>query len=111
MTNPIITLTLAIISEVIATASLRASDGFSKPLYSVIVVVGYIVAFYCVSLTLKSIPLGTTYAIWAGLGTAITAVIGVLLFQESVSLTRILGIALIVAGVVVLNLFTEGAHA
>jgi len=108
--SPFITLMLAIVSEVFATASLRGTEGFTKPLPSIMVIIGYSAAFYFLSITLKSIPVGTAYAIWAGLGTAATALIGVLVWRESFDLARFLGIALIIAGVVVLNLFSKGAH-
>lgn len=108
--SPFITLMIAIVSEVIATASLRTTEGFTKPLPSVIVIIGYASAFYFLSLTLKSIPVGTAYAIWSGLGTAATVAIGVFIWRESFDLVRFLGIALIIAGVVVLNVFGGGTH-
>ncbi|NTV65674.1 MAG: multidrug efflux SMR transporter [Oscillochloris sp.] len=101
--NAMFLLLAAITSEVIATTSLKISAGFSKPLPSLIVVVGYGLSFYLLSLSLKQIPLGTAYAIWSGLGTAATAVIGVLLWKEVLDLPRLLGIGLIIAGVIVLN--------
>jgi small multidrug resistance pump len=106
--NSFILLSLAILSEVIGTTALRASEGFTKPLPSIIVVLGYGAAFYLVSLTLKQIPLGTTYAIWSGVGTALTAIIGVVLWRERLEFWSICGIGLIIAGVVLLNLFSKG---
>lgn len=108
--NPFILLMIAIFSEIIATTSLKASEGFSKPIPSILVVIGYGVAFYMMSLVMKSIPLGTAYAIWAGLGTAGTVLIGVLLWREPLDALRILAIGMIIGGVVLLNVVAK-AHA
>ncbi len=97
-------LTLAISVEVAATIALRASDGFSKPLPSAIVVVGYATSFYLLSLILKELSVGTTYAIWAGAGTAAIAVIGILALGEPATALKLGSIALIVIGVIGLNL-------
>jgi multidrug transporter EmrE-like cation transporter len=107
--HPMLLLALAIASEVAGTTSLKYSEGFTKLTPSVIVVVGYGLAFYLLSLSLKHIPLGTAYAIWSGVGTAATAVIGVLLWREIVDLPRVLGILLIIGGVVLLNAFSPSA--
>jgi small multidrug resistance pump len=107
--NPMLLLLFAIASEVVATTSLKFSEGFSRPLPSLIVVVGYGLSFYLMSLSLRSIPLGSAYAIWSGLGTAATATIGVLIWKESLDLPRIVGIGLIILGVVVLNFMSKGA--
>jgi len=104
--SPYILLVLAIISEVIGTSALRASEGFSRPAPSALVVAGYAVSFYIVSLTLKSLPLGLVYAVWSGLGTALIVVVGVVMFREGLDAARIIGIALIIGGVVVLNAFS-----
>jgi small multidrug resistance pump len=109
--NPFVILFLAIVFEVIATTSLKASEGFTRLLPSVVVVVGYGVAFYLLSQALKTIPIGTTYAIWSGVGTAVTVMIGVVLYREGIDLPRIIGIGLIILGVLVLNLFNStSAH-
>ena len=108
--NPFVYLALAIVSEVVGTSALRASDGFTKLWPSLLMVVGYGMAFYLMSLCLRQIPLGTTYAIWAGVGTAGTVLIGVVLWRDEFSLWHGLGIGLIIAGVIVLNFFTK-AHA
>lgn len=97
-------LLLAIISEVIGSTALKASQGFTKLLPSVVVVLGYGLAFYFLSLTLKTIPLNTAYAVWSGLGTALIAVLGWLVLKEPMNGAIALGIVLIVVGVVVLNL-------
>ncbi|MBE1159007.1 DMT family transporter [Dyella acidiphila] len=106
-----LTLGLAILAEVIATSALKASNGFSALLPSVVVIAGYGVAFFCLSLTLRQLPLGIAYAVWSGAGTALIALIGVVIYKQRLDLPAMLGIALIVAGVLVLNLFSKsGAH-
>ena len=100
---PILYLMLAIVFEVIATVTLRFTEGFTKPLPIVVVLVGYTVSFYFLSLTLQTIPLGFSYAVWSGIGTAAVVVIGVLLFREEINWLMIVGIILIIAGVAVLN--------
>jgi len=97
----------AIVSEVCATTSLKAAEGFTRPLPSAIVVVGYGAAFYCLSQTLKTIPLGIAYAIWSGVGTLLIALLGVVLYRQTLDRAAVAGIALIVAGVAVLNLFSK----
>lgn len=109
--NPVIALMLAIASEIIATTSLKLSEGFTRPLPSVFVVLGYGAAFYLLSLALKAIPLGTAYAIWSAIGTAGAVIIGVLVWREPLNAPRIMGMALIIVGVVVLNLYGEGQPA
>ena len=99
-------LSVAIVSEVIATSALKAAEGFSRLWPSAIVVVGYAAAFYFLSLTLRTIPIGVAYAIWSGVGVALIALISWVLFGQSLDLPGILGISLIVAGVIVLNLFS-----
>jgi small multidrug resistance pump len=102
-------LLIAIIAEVTATSALNASNGFTKLIPSLIVIVGYGVAFYCLSLTLKSIPLGIAYAIWSGLGVVLTAIVGLLLFKQRLDAAAIVGLSLIVMGVIVLNVFSKSA--
>jgi len=96
-------LTSSIIGEVLATSMLKMSDGFTVFLPSVGVVAGYVLAFYCLSLCLKTIPLSLAYAIWAGVGTALTALIGVVIWGEVFSAFKLLGIIIIIGGVVLLN--------
>ena len=105
---PGVLLALAITAEVAATLSLRASDGFSKPLPSVVVVIGYAVSFALLAIVLKHIAVGTTYAIWAGAGTAAIAVIGIVALGEPATALKLGSILLIIAGVIGLNL--SGAH-
>lgn len=100
-------LALAIIFEVIGSSSMKASDGFTKWLPTTIVAIAYLICFYFLSLTLKSMPLGLAYAIWGGLGIVLTALISVLIFKQSLDLPAIIGIILIVSGVFVMNFFSK----
>ena len=102
-----IILLVAILSEVIATSALKASDGFTKLGPSVLVVVGYGLAFYFLSLTLKVMSVGIAYAIWAGLGIVLTAVIGWFMFGQKLDAPALLGMGLIILGVIVINLFSN----
>jgi small multidrug resistance pump len=106
--SPVAWLLLAIASEVVATSALKASDGFSRLIPAIVVVIGYAASFYFLSLSLRDIPLGVVYAVWSGIGTAAIAVIGVVFFRETLGWVGIAGITLIVLGVVLLNL--SGAH-
>lgn len=101
-------LAVAIASEVAATIALRSVDGMSRPIPLVIVVAGYAASFWLLSLILKQLSIGTTYAIWAGAGTAAIAVIGIVAMGEPATVLRLASIVLIIAGVVGLNL--AGAH-
>ena len=97
-------LTIAILAEVIGTSALKAAEGFTRPLPSLVVVAGYGTAFYFLSLALKFIPVGIAYAIWSGVGVALITLIGWLLFKQRLDLPALGGITLIVAGVVVIQL-------
>jgi small multidrug resistance pump len=98
----------AIAAEVAATTAMKYSDGFSKLWPTLLTAVGYIVSFVLLAQTLKTVGIGTAYAIWSGVGTATVAVLGLLLFGEALTAAKLGGIALIIAGVVVLNL--GGGH-
>jgi small multidrug resistance pump len=100
-------LTIAIIAEVIATSALKSSEGFTKLWPSLIVAMGYGVAFYFLSLTLKTIPVGIAYAIWSGLGITLVSVIGYFVYKQDLDLPAILGLLLILAGVAVINIFSK----
>ena len=100
---------LAIASEVTATASLKASEGFTKLVPSIIVIAGYSAAFYFLSLTLEDIPIGVAYAVWSGVGVAAIALISVFYMDQKIDLAGVVGISLIVIGVIVLRLFSESA--
>ena len=101
----------AIVCEVIATSALKASDEFTRPVPSIIVVIGYAVAFYLLSLTLRTMPVGIAYAIWSGVGIVLIALVGLIWFRQSLDLPAIIGLALIIVGVVVVNVFSKSvAH-
>ena len=100
-------LALAIVAEVVATSALKTAAGFTRPLPSLLVVLGYGVAFYFLSLSLRVVPVGVAYAIWSGVGTALIAVIGWVLFGQTLDLAAWIGLALIVAGVAVLQVFSR----
>lgn len=95
----------AILSEVVATLSLRASDGFRQPAYVAILVVGYLASFALLSAALgRGVPLGLAYGIWAAIGVALVAVLSIPLFGESLTAVQVAGLALVIAGVVALEL-------
>ena len=98
---------IAIIAEVIATTALRASEGFTQLWPSAISIAGYVVAFYFLSLTLKTMPVGIAYAIWSGVGIVLISLAGWLIYKQLLDLPAILGMGLIMAGVIVINLFSK----
>lgn len=100
-------LAIAIVAEVIATNALKASDGFTKLLPSLVVVVGYGIAFYLLALVLKTIPVGLAYAIWAGLGIVLVALAAAVMYRQIPDLPGAIGMTLIVAGVVVIGAFSK----
>lgn len=97
----------AIIAEVVATSSLKSSDGYTKLWPSLLVILGYAVAFYFLSLTLKAIPNGIAYAVWAGLGIVLISLAGWLVFGQKLNLVSMLGMGLIVSGVIVIKVFSK----
>jgi small multidrug resistance pump len=101
---PYVLLALTIITEVIATLSLRATEGFTKLVLSVVVVAGYGLSFWLMALTLRYLQLGVVYAIWSGVGTAIVAAVGILFLDEPARWNILAGIGLVIAGVVLLNI-------
>lgn len=98
---------IAIVAEVVATSALKASEGFTRTGPSLVVALGYGVAFYFLSLVLKTVPMGVAYAIWSGVGIVLIAAIGWLWMKQSLDLPALLGIGLIVAGVAVIQLFSK----
>ncbi|MEM6724621.1 MAG: multidrug efflux SMR transporter [Bacteroidota bacterium] len=101
----------AIIAEVIATTALKYSEGFTKLMPSIIVALGYSIAFYFLSLTLKSMSVGIAYAIWSGLGTVFIVIAALLFFNQKLDLPAIIGLVLIIAGVIVINVYSDSlAH-
>ncbi|WP_460901991.1 DMT family transporter [Paraburkholderia jirisanensis] len=104
---PYALLGIAIVAEVIATSALRASDGFSRWLPATVVVIGYGLSFYMLSLTLRSIPVGIVYAIWSGVGIVLITLMAIVVYRQVPDLPALAGLGLIVAGVAVLNLFSK----
>ena len=100
-------LLLAIVSEVVATSALKSSESFSRLWPSVLTVVGYGVAFYLLSLTLREMPVGIAYAIWSGVGIVLVSLAAVLLFGQKLDLPALIGMGLIVAGVIVINVCSK----
>ena len=104
---PWIYLTLAIVSEVIATSSLKTVDGFTNWVPSLVVIIGYVLSFYFLSLSLNSIPLGVAYAIWSGVGIALVSLIGWIFYHQSLNLSGFIGITFIISGVLILILYSK----
>lgn len=99
-------LAVAIVGEVIGTTALKASNGFTHWGYGAVCIIGYVVAFYFLAIVLKTMPVGVAYAIWSGVGVALVTLIGLFVFNQKLDFGAMLGIGLIVAGVLVLNIFS-----
>ena len=97
----------AVLSEVIATTSLKFSEGFTKLVPSIVVVVGYGLSFYLLSMTLKVMPIGIAYALWSGIGITLTVIAGKIIWNESLDWARVTGIILIIIGILIINLFSK----
>ena len=102
-------LAIAIVMEVIATSSMKALDGFNKPLPLILVVVGYSVSLFLLSLVVKTVPVGVAYAIWSGLGIVLITIIAWVLFKQRLDPPALVGMGLIVAGVLVINVFSKSS--
>jgi small multidrug resistance pump len=100
-------LAIAIIAEVTATSALKASEEFTKLVPSIIVVIGYAIAFYFMTLVLRVMPVGVTYAIWSGLGIVLVTIAGFILYDQTPDIAAILGMGLIILGVVVMHMFSK----
>ena len=100
-------LAIAIAAEVIATTSMKAIDGFNKPLPLLLVVCGYALAFWMLTLVVRTIPVGIAYAVWAGLGIVLVSIAALVLYQQKLDLPAVLGMGLIVSGVLVIQLFSQ----
>ncbi|RMG57524.1 MAG: QacE family quaternary ammonium compound efflux SMR transporter [Gammaproteobacteria bacterium] len=100
-------LALAVVAEVVATSALKAADGFTRPVPVVLVVVGYGLAFWLLSLLLRELPVGIVYAIWSGLGIVLVTLAAIFLYGQRPDMPALIGMGLIVAGVVVIQLFSE----
>jgi small multidrug resistance pump len=107
MPKTYIFLIFAILTETIGTTALKASDGFTRFWPSVILVVAYAASFYLLALTLRTMPVGVAYAIWSGLGIVIIAVIGWFVFRQSLDLPAVIGMSMIIAGIVVMQMFSN----
>ncbi|HPA39088.1 MAG TPA: SMR family transporter [Phenylobacterium sp.] len=105
--NGYLWLTGAILAEVLGTTMLKASENFSRPLPSLVTVLSYGVAFWCLSHTLKSVPVGVAYAIWSGVGIVLITAIAWVWFKQALDVPAMAGIGLILAGVLVINLFSK----
>lgn len=103
-------LAIAIVCEVIATSYLKAAEGFTKPVPAAIVIVGYAAAFYFLSLALRTMPVGVAYAIWSGAGVVLVTAIAWIAYGQRQDAISLGAIALIIIGVVILNLRTAGGH-
>jgi len=99
-------LAIAILSEVVATSALKASDALTRPTFSAIVLVGYAMAYYCLSLALRTLPLAFAYATWAATGTILMALVNLMVFKQALDSAAVLGIALMVIGTLILNGFS-----
>ena len=103
-------LCIAIVAEVVATSALRAAEGFTHPIPTVLVVVGYVIAFCCLSLTLRDIPVGVAYAVWSGVGIVLVSVFAWFYYGQHLTPEALIGIALIIAGVVVVQVHSTSPH-
>lgn len=102
-------LAIAIVAEVIGTSTLKASEGFTRLAPSLVTAVGYGVAFYCLSHSMKTVPIGVGYAIWSGVGIVLITAVAWIAFKQRLDLPALAGMALIVAGVLVINVFSKSA--
>lgn len=107
--NKWLLLSAAIVCETIATSALKSSEGFTKWLPSVLVVIGYGISFFLLAKILNLIPVGIAYAIWSGIGIALITIIGWIFFKQKLDLAAVIGLLLIIAGVIVINLFSKTA--
>lgn len=105
--NGYLWLTGAILAEVLGTSMLKASESFTRPIPSIITIVGYGVAFWCLSHTLKTVPVGVAYAVWSGVGIVLITAIAWIWFRQTLDVPALAGIGLILAGVLVINLFSK----
>jgi small multidrug resistance pump len=109
MAMPYLLLAVAIVAEVLATTALKQSDGFSRLPWSAAAVAGYGVSFFFLSLTLRTVPTGIAYAIWSGVGIVLVSALAWLLQGQKLDGAALAGMALIAAGVAVINLFSKAA--
>jgi small multidrug resistance pump len=100
-------LAVAILSETIATSVLKSTAGFTRPLPTVVVAVGYLLAFYLLSVVVQTLPVGVVYAIWSGVGIVLVSAVGFIWLKQSLDAAALAGMALIIGGVIVINLFSR----
>ncbi len=100
----------AIAAETIATSAMKASDGLTKIVPSIVVIIGYGAAFYFLSITLRTIPVGIAYAVWSGVGIVLITIVGWLMFGQKLEAPALIGMSLIITGVVVMNIFSKAGH-
>lgn len=98
---------IAIIAEVVATSALKASETFSRPLPTIVTVAGYLTAFFCLSLSLRTLPTGIAYAIWSGIGIVLITAVSWIWFRQDLDPPALTGMGLIVLGVIVINVFSK----
>lgn len=98
---------MAIVAEIIATSTLKASEQFTRLWPSVVVIIGYAVSFYCLSQVLRVLPVGIAYAIWSAVGIVLVSLVAFLVYRQHLDMPAVLGMGLIIAGVVVINLFSK----
>lgn len=113
MTSPLMTygsLAIAIVLEIIATSMLKISEEFTRPLPTIIMILGYVGAFYCLSITLRGMPVGIAYAIWSALGIVLVSAIGFIFFHQHLDLPACIGLGLIIIGVVIINVFSTSVR-
>lgn len=103
-------LLIAVVAEVIATSALNASKGFTQPIPSTITCIGYLIAIYFLALTMKSIPMGITYALWSGAGIVFISTIGWVVFKQQLDTAAMIGLAFILFGIVIINIFSNSTH-
>lgn len=103
-------LAIAIVAEVIATSALKASEGFSVLWPSVITIIGYAIALFFLSLTLKTIPMGIAYAIWSGAGIILISTVGLIVYKQQLDLAALIGLSFMIMGIVVINVFSKSTQ-
>ena len=108
--NPWILLGFAIVIEVIGSNCIKASEGFTKPLPTIVAIGAFVIALYLLSIITKTLPLGIVYAVWSGVGIVLTALVAFFAFGQKPDLAGVIGMAMIIGGVLVINLFSENSH-
>ena len=103
-------LIIAIVAEVIATSAMKASDGFSQLSASIITVIGYAAAIYFLSLTMKTIPVGITYALWSGAGIILVSLVGFFYYKQHLDLAAVIGLVFMIIGILIIHLFSKSTE-